>query len=50
MIRIAKSPTAPPPLRSQGARHRQQLEAAQAADPAACEVPGNTLLATRDGI
>lgn len=50
MIRISKSRPAPPPLTTRGTRHRRQLEALQAADPAACEVPGNTLLATRDGI
>lgn len=50
MIQVAKSPSAPPPLSNSGTRHRRQLEARQAADPTACRVPNNTLLATRDGI
>lgn len=50
MIRITKSQPAPPPLGSSGKRHRKQLEAMQATDPAACEALGSTRLATYDGI
>lgn len=50
MIQIAKSRLAPAVLTSRGARHRKQLEAAQAADPAACAAPDSTWLAPKDGI
>ena len=50
MIQVTKSYPAPPPLPRSGKRHRQQLEKLQAAYPAACRVPNNKVLATRDGI
>jgi uncharacterized protein (TIGR02646 family) len=50
MIRITKSQPAPTPLTTRGARHLSKLQATQAADPAACQVPGNKLLESRDGI
>jgi len=50
MIRITKSQPAPAPLTTRGARHLRQLQAIQAANPAACQTPGNKLLESRDGI
>lgn len=50
MIQITKSQPAPAPLGTSGARHRRQLEELQAADPAACQLPGNTRLVPKDGI
>ena len=50
MIRIRKSQPAPAPLPTTGARHLKKLTKTQETDPAACEVAGNTLLESRDGI
>lgn len=50
MIQITKSQPVPTPLRTRGTRHRQQLETLHGTDPAACEVPDNTILHSRDGI
>ncbi len=50
MIRITKSQPAPAPLTTRGAKHLLKLRATQVADPAACRVPGNKLLESRDGI
>lgn len=50
MIQITKSQPAQAPLTTRGTRHRRQLETLHTADPAACEVPENTILHSRDGI
>ncbi|WP_052732820.1 HNH endonuclease family protein [Hymenobacter terrenus] len=50
MIRIRKSQPTPAPLPTSGARHLKKLKETQEADPPACEVAGNTLLESRDGI
>ena len=50
MIQVIKSYPAPLPLQRSGTRHRKKLEGIQAADPGACQVPDNKVLATRDGI
>lgn len=50
MIRIHKSPTAPAPLGTRGATDRRRLENLYAADPAACQVPGNKQLEARESI
>ncbi|MDJ0367464.1 hypothetical protein QMK33_20130 [Hymenobacter sp. H14-R3] len=50
MIRIIKSATVPVPLATRGSTDRPRLEKKYAADPAACQVPGNKLLEAREGI
>lgn len=50
MIRITKSQPAPAPLLTRGTQHVLALQAIQAADPAACQAPGNKLLDAKDGI
>lgn len=50
MIQVVKSQPAPLLLSCSGARHRKQMEDRQDTDPAACQVPDNKVLATRDGI
>jgi uncharacterized protein (TIGR02646 family) len=50
MIRISKSATVPTPLDTRGTTDRQRLEKKYAANPAACQVPGNKLLEAREGI
>ncbi|MFC6225228.1 hypothetical protein ACFP2F_18420 [Hymenobacter artigasi] len=50
MIQVTKSPSAPAPLLTRGAKHRQQLETLHERDPDACEKSENTILHSRDGI
>lgn len=50
MIRITKSPTVPAPLDKRGTADRQRLEKTYAANPTACQAPGNKLLEVREGI
>lgn len=50
MIRVVKSALPPAPLSTRGVRDRARLLALEEQDPAACQVPDNTILAPKDGI
>ncbi|SET08078.1 HNH endonuclease family protein [Hymenobacter actinosclerus] len=50
MIQVTKSAAVPAVLSRRGPRHQRQLEQLYAADPAACQVPDNTVLKSHDGI
>jgi len=50
MIRVLKSALPPAPLPTRGMRDRNRLETIETQDPAACQVPDNTILTPKDGI